>query len=439
MSKMSGSLLFFLSVLIVNAANTLADKETLVLLDSLAIRETHSIFFKSLADRGFSLTFKTADDSNLVLSKYGQYLYQNLVIFSPSVEEFGGSLSVEAITKFVDDGGNILIAGSSNSGDIVREITAECGFEVDEEGAAVIDHLNYDAQDQGKHTLIVADPANLIDAPMIVGSAKHSPFLYRGTGLIADKENPLVLEILTASSTAYSYKPDAPIEEYPHAVGKNTVLIAALQARNNARVVVSGSLDFFSDEFFAAPVQKALGGQKAAKSGNQALSDSLTSWVFKEEGVLRVGKVVHHKAGEKEPPQYYTITEKMVYAIQIEKLVKDKWVPFDAKDIQLEFVRIDPFVRTFLKRDTDGLFRTEFKIPDVYGVYQLKVDYTRVGYTFLNSATQVSVRPLEHTQYERFIVSAYPYYASAFSMIGGVFIFSILFLHHREETKTKSE
>jgi len=45
---MSGSLLFFLSVLIVNAAITLADKETLVLLDSLAIRETHSIFFKSL-------------------------------------------------------------------------------------------------------------------------------------------------------------------------------------------------------------------------------------------------------------------------------------------------------------------------------------------------------------------------------------------------------
>lgn len=78
-----------------------------------------------------------------------------------------------------------------------------------------------------------------------------------------------------------------------------------------------------------------------------------------------------------------------VYEIEIEKLSKDKWVPFDAKDIQLEFVRIDPFVRTVLQRGTDGVFRTEFKIPDVYGVYQLKVDYTRVGYTFLNSATQV--------------------------------------------------
>jgi hypothetical protein len=48
---------------------------------------------------------------------------------------------------------------------------------------------------------------------MIVGPNKKSPFLYRGTGLIADKQNPLVLEVLTASSTAYSYKPDSPIEE----------------------------------------------------------------------------------------------------------------------------------------------------------------------------------------------------------------------------------
>jgi len=411
----------------------------LVLLDNLAIRETHSIFFKSLSDRGFSLNYKSADDSNLLLSKYGQYMYQNVIVFAPSVEEFGGSLSVEALTKFVDDGGNILVAGSVNSGDILREISADCGFEVDEEGAAVIDHLNYDVHDQGKHTLIVVDPANLIDAPVIVGAKSSAPFLYRGTGLIADKANPLVLEVLTGSSTAYSYKPDSPIEEYPHSVGKNTVLIAALQARNNARVVVTGSIEFFSDEFFMSGIEHALGGEQFAKSGNEELSNSLTRWVFKEEGVLRVGKVDHHRAGETESPASYTITEDLVYTIQIEKLVKDQWVPFDGQDIQLEFVRIDPFVRILLQPGSDGLFRAEFKVPDVYGVYQLKVDYTRIGYTFLHSATQVSVRPLEHTQYERFIVSAYPYYASAFSMIGGVFLFSIIFLHFREDVKSKSE
>lgn len=50
--------------------------------------------------------------------------------------------------------------------------------------------------------------------------------------------------------------------QYPHAVGKNTLLIAGLQARNNARVVFSGSLDFFSDAFFNSAVQKAAPGSK---------------------------------------------------------------------------------------------------------------------------------------------------------------------------------
>lgn len=48
--------------------------------------------------------------------------------------------------------------------------------------------------------------------------------------------------------------------QYPHAVGRNTLLIAGLQARNNARVIFSGSLDFFSDAFFTSAVQKATPG-----------------------------------------------------------------------------------------------------------------------------------------------------------------------------------
>lgn len=76
------------------------------------------------------MTFKLADDANLVLSKYGEYLYKNLVVFAPSVVEFGGQLDTEAITRFIDDGGNVLMAGSSAAGDVYREIASECGFEV---------------------------------------------------------------------------------------------------------------------------------------------------------------------------------------------------------------------------------------------------------------------------------------------------------------------
>ncbi|KAG1714253.1 Dolichyl-diphosphooligosaccharide--protein glycosyltransferase subunit [Nymphon striatum] len=404
---------FFLLISVV--ANSFASK-SLVLLDTLATRETHSIFFKSLQDRGYKLTFKTADDPSLNLIKYGELAFNNLILFSPSVEEFGGSVNVEAITNFIDNGGNVLVAGSSNVGDIIRELVSECGIEMDEEGAAIIDHHNYDKNDGGTHTLIAADPANLLNAETIVGTKSNSPILFRGVGLIADAENLLLLPVLTASSSAYSYNPTANVVEYPHAVGKNMLMVAAIQTRNNARVVFSGSIDMFSDEFFLANVEKVKSGSKPQKS------------------------VTHNKVGEQKPPTAYTITDQVIYSVVIEEWKADanEWVPFNAKDIQLEFVRIDPFVRTTLVK-SGNKYKAEFKLPDVYGVYQFKIDYKRIGWTYVYSSTQVSVRPLEHTQYERFIVSAYPYYAGSFSMMFGVFIFSFVYLYHKDSSKDKTE
>lgn len=128
-----------------------------------------------------------------------------------------------------------------------------------------------------------------------------------------------------------------------------------------------------------------------------------------------------------------------LFTIDIEEFKADKgWVPYQAKDVQMEFIRIDPFVRMTLNGD-NGRFEGKFKLPDVYGVFQFKVDYVRQGLTRLYSTTQFSVRPLRHDQYERFIVSAYPYYASSFSMMIGVCLFSVVFLHFKEESKPKTE
>ncbi|XP_033642306.1 dolichyl-diphosphooligosaccharide--protein glycosyltransferase 48 kDa subunit-like [Asterias rubens] len=413
--------------------------KTLVLLDSMATKETHSIFFRSLQDRGFDLTFKTADDPGLKLANYGEYIYQHLVLFCPSVEEFGGQIAEGSITEFIDGGGNVLVAANSDIGEPIRELGTECGVEFDEEGTQVIDHLNYDVSDDGLHTLLVADPSNLIEAQTMVGAKSSLPILFNGVGMTADTENPLVLDVLHGSSSAYSHNPTKEVTDYPHAVGTNTLLVAALQARNNARVVFSGSLDMFSDKFFQAAVQKASpGSQKSKSSGNQDLAISLSQWVFKEEGVIRVQRVSHHLVNGKQTPTAYTVEDQVEYNIWIDILVNGKWEPFSTKDVQLEFVRIDPFVRTRLS-SKNGKFSTQFKLPDVYGVFQFKVDYNRIGYTHLYSTTQVSVRPWEHTQFERFIPSAFPYYASSFSMMFGLFIFSLVFLHHKDEVKSKKE
>lgn len=216
-------------------------------------------------------------------------------------------------------------------------------------------------------------------------------------------------------------------------------MISALQARNNARVVFVGSLDFFSNSFFESPVQKSLGNSKRFdKSGNEELSSALSQWVFKEKGVLRVVSVKHNKVGESAPPAAYTIKENIVYSIRIEEVVNGKWVPFQGNDVQLEFVRLDPFVRTTLT-NKNGNCEVQFQIPDVYGIFKFVVNYNRIGYTKLFSSTQVSVRPLEHTQYDRFIPAAYPYYVSAFSMIVAVFFFSFIQLYHSDPVTTSQK
>lgn len=443
---MAAGMLFpvvFVSVISLSLGLAVGGK-TLVLLENLSIKETHSVFFDDLKSRGYNLVFKLADDPSLALSKYGEYLYENLIIFSPSVEEFGGTIDVPAIADFIDNGvGSVLVAASSEVGDVLRDLGMEVGVELDERDTAVIDHLNYDVKDKGDHTLLVVDPGNVIDAELIVGAKTSSPALYSGLGMTADVDNPLVMEIMTGYTTSYSYFPNDQVSEYPHAVGKGTLLIAGLQARNNARVVFSGSIDFFSNKFFAVSAQKAIPGAKLYEtSANRNMAIALSKWVFKEVGVLRYGGLSHFllKEGRGNTPAAYTVEDEIRYEIEIQELVNGKWVPFKAKDVQLEFVRIDPYVCIFMNHMAKtNVYYVEFKLPDVYGVFQFKVDYNRVGYTHLYSTTQVSVRPFQHTQYERFIPSAYPYYASALSMMVGLFIFSIVFLHFKEKKKTKTD
>jgi oligosaccharyltransferase complex subunit beta len=121
---------------------------------------------------------------------------------------------------------------------------------------------------------------------------------------------------------------------------------------------------------------------------------------------LKFGLVEHHRLGESGTPADYTINDNAEYSIEILTRKGDAWVPFDGQDVYLEFVRIDPFVRTKLVKKSkskilkysgiffhffsaDGKFVANFVIPDVYGVFKFNVDYDRLGYTHLFSTTQV--------------------------------------------------
>lgn len=242
---------------------------------------------------------------------------------------------------------------------------------------------------------------------------------------------PLIFPILSGSSFSYSHNPSSPVKKL-HVAGKKTALVAALQARNNARILFSGSLDLFGNKFFGARVKPSSTGKEHLRSGNEEFSKAVTLWTFQERGAIRTSEATHHIKGETTAPSIYTIRDEITYSLNIEEWKDGKWVPFQSDDVQLEFIMLDPYLRIPLKADGRGNFSTDFIAPDVYGVFTFKVEFHKRGYGFVNVASQVPVRPYRHTQYERFIASAYPYYASAISMMVGLWVFSWFFLYTKE-------
>lgn len=407
-------------------------KRVLAILDNKSIKSSHSIFFKSLEGEGYKIDYVEASEQ-ATFQKYGEWQYDNLIIFAPTATDLS-TISTETVLEFIDAGHNVLIAAGNQLADPIREIASQCNIEFEESGTSVIDHVNFDTSDfEGYHTLLVS--SNLVDAPIIFAKPVDAPVLFRGIAQDIEEDSPLLVSLLSASSSAYSSAINKPINEISVA-GRKISLVTALQARNSARVTFSGSLELFSDNFFNHPVQKYTAdgsAKKFDKSGNEAFAKNVAEWTFQERGILRTSNVRHHRVNETEAPSMYTIKEDIEYSIQIEEWNGRRWVPFAAKDVQLEFRMIDPYVRINLQPDDKGVFSTIFKIPDVYGIFTFKVEYIRKGYGTFTSITRTPVRPFRHTQYERFIDAAYPYYASAFSMMAGLFVFSWVFLYNREK------
>eukprot|EP01110_Echinostelium_bisporum_P011911 TRINITY_DN6025_c0_g1_i1.p1 TRINITY_DN6025_c0_g1~~TRINITY_DN6025_c0_g1_i1.p1 ORF type:complete len:427 (-),score=152.90 TRINITY_DN6025_c0_g1_i1:14-1294(-) len=424
----TSALLFFFAVFCVVLSFAASEgKRTLVVVDDLSIKDTHSAFFKSLASRGYNLKFVTGETADIGLRKYGEFLYDNLILFAPKAENVDDS----DVNAFIDAGGNVLIAADTGVSDKIREIARGVGADFAETFTSVIDHHSYDQSDSdGHHTTVLSD--HFIQNTPAILKSKPAPVLFRGIGHDG-REGSLNYRLLTASGSAYSGRVDGKSANL-RLLGKKNTLVSALQARNGARVVVSGSLALFSDAFFNAQVKQ---DGKSVKSGNELFSREVSEWVFGERAILRFRDIQHSReAGD--TPAMYTIKENIKYSVIIEERSGDNWVPFKANDVQLEFIMIDPYVRTNLTHDNNGKYSTSFKIPDVYGVYTFKVEYNRPGYTPLLAIERAPVRPFRHDQYERFIPSAFPYYAGAFSMLVGLFVFSVVFLYHKEDTRKRA-
>merc|ERR1712130_439168 len=146
-------------------------KKTLVIVDDLSVETTHSMFFKSLKDREYSLTFRRASDSNIQLFFEEEFLYDSLIIFASNADSWNDQeIGLKTVLEFVDSGaGNVLIAGDVRLNHFVTAFADECGVDFASSGSSVIDHLSYDQSDyDGYHTLIAAD--NFVNSAVLFTS-----------------------------------------------------------------------------------------------------------------------------------------------------------------------------------------------------------------------------------------------------------------------------
>ncbi|XP_022775274.1 dolichyl-diphosphooligosaccharide--protein glycosyltransferase 48 kDa subunit-like [Durio zibethinus] len=408
------------------------DRRVLVLLDDFSLKSSHSIFFNSLKSRGFNVEFKLADDPSLSLQRYGQYLYDALILFSPSTERFGGSLDLAAVIDFVDSGHDLIVAADASASDLIKNVATECGVDFDEDSSAmVIDHKSYAISGtEGDHTLIASD--DFIQSDVVLGKTKiDAPVLFKGIAHSVNAANGLVLKVLSASSSAYSANLASKLLRPPLLSGSAISLVSVVQARNNARIMITGSLDLFSNRLFRTAVQKAGSPFKFEKSGNEQFVTEISKWVFHERGHLKAVDLRHHKVGETDEPAMYRIKDNLKFYVEIYEWSGKSWEPFVADDVQVQFYMMSPYVLKTLSTDGKGLYHASFMVPDIYGVFQFKVDYHRLGYTSLSLSKQIPVRPFRHNEYERFITTAFPYYGASFTTMAGFFFFSIVYLYNK--------
>ncbi|KAI9278680.1 Dolichyl-diphosphooligosaccharide--protein glycosyltransferase subunit WBP1 [Phascolomyces articulosus] len=396
-------------------AKSVTGDRVLVLLDDLADKDLYSRFWQSLQDRDYQLSFTTpADERPTILEKYGEYLYDHVIHFAYKSKDIGKHKSVGNVqlVKFVNEGGNLLVATANDPSLAIRDLAAEFEVEFDAMGANVYDHKDTE------HDLI---STSHIDAPSSIIDGIKKPILFRGVALSLGS-TPMLNSILKAEGTAFSsdgYSSSASGRE-------DIELVAAMQARNSARATFSGSLDLFSDRFVRE--------EGHVPSGNAEFVDEISKWTFQEKSVLKVVDHRHHKINETSQPEAYRIKDEILYILEVSEYVNDQWVPFKANDIQLEVIMLDPYIRTTLKQvpvapeHHFGRFTAHVRLPDVYGVFTFKVNYKRSGLTYLLAEDVVAIRPYRHNEYPRFLSAAYPYYASVGSMIVGFIVFSLVWL-----------
>eukprot|EP01026_Neomeris_dumetosa_P084806 TRINITY_DN9987_c1_g1_i3.p1 TRINITY_DN9987_c1_g1~~TRINITY_DN9987_c1_g1_i3.p1 ORF type:complete len:498 (-),score=44.70 TRINITY_DN9987_c1_g1_i3:278-1591(-) len=428
-----------LLILISSGVSLGQGKSVLVLLQDLQLRDTHSRYFKDLQDSGLQLEFKLYKDKGLNLREWGEWHYNHLVLFTPQAADFGGSINKDEILAFIDDGRNVVIALDSQLSSLMSKLVEDIGVDVEDSGFSVYDHFNYASNLESDHSAVLTH--QWVNSDVILGENPQGPIAFKGIGQSHSSESEYVSVALAGQASTYSGDAEYTLPNPPLLLaGQELALVSLVQARTNGRVGIFGSLEMFSNRYYHTDVIEGFSGKKIGRTGNAQFCKGVSEWVFKKRGVLEISDLRHSLVNSTEPtPETYTIKDQIEVAVDIFEVRENERLPYKSDSVQIEYTMLHPYVRVTLDHNNKGTFSAQLTVPDVYGAFKFTMDHHALGYTYVTLVKHQSVRPYRHDQFERFIVAAFPYYASTVAMMAAFFFLSIFFLYHREEKSVQKK
>ncbi|KAK9316099.1 Dolichyl-diphosphooligosaccharide--protein glycosyltransferase subunit WBP1 [Lipomyces starkeyi] len=401
----------------------------LVVLDASINTEDYSIFFDDLKGRDFALDFRSANDPHLSLFNYGERAYDHVILTLPPTQKaLGPNLLAKPLLEFMTNGGNVLVLLNPNEHALssVREFARELDIHLPFRDTKLVDHFHFDTvASPNLHDRLILDPETSLVEPSILQVATNKKIVYSGSAF-ALGNNHLLFPILRASDTAYVYDPAEELlaSDSPFVSGTQAYLVAGIQARNNARAVIVASSSMLSNDAI-----------NAADSANRELAAGITKWTFQESGVIKLASVTHKLANTaEENPQIYRVKQNITYEAEISEWTGDKWVPFAADDVQLEFTMLDPYYRLTLTpvgaNGDSELYATTFQAPDQHGMFTFHLNYKRTGLSYVEDKRTVTLRHFGHNEFLRSfeIPNAYPYITSVVVVVVAWVLFTVLWV-----------
>ena len=189
------------------------------------------------------------------------------------------------------------------------------------------------------------------------------------------------------------------------------ILAASFQSLTNGRLAIIGSVEMFNDENY---------------ENNKKFIQPLIQWVLQLHGKLELKNVQITKLDGKpdiENEGMFFTNDTVSVRFDIEETMNGETKGYSADDVQVEYRYVTPVILDYATNMKNGTYDFTTVLPDQFGVYTIRINYTRPLLTNLYYDKVTPIRPWRHDHVERFQVQCYPFYLAFFLMSISAVIF----------------